>query len=56
MRSPKWISDLVRAAKSRSARRRAERPERLRRRAEAKAYRLEMKRRHEDGPWQGGGG
>lgn len=50
------ISDLVRAVKARLAQRRADRPERLRRQAEAKAHRLEMKRRHESDPWGGGGG
>ena len=50
------IRDLVRALRERSAQRRADRPERLRRRAEAKAYRIEMKRQHESNPWGGGGG
>jgi hypothetical protein len=36
--------------------RRGRRPERLQRRAEAQAHRLEMKRRHESDPRGGGGG
>ena len=51
-----FINHRVRALKSRLAQRRAGRPERLRRRAAAKAYRVEMKRRHESDPWGGGGG
>jgi hypothetical protein len=50
------ISDRVRMAKEWLAGRRAGRPERVQRRAEAKAHRLEMKRRHETDPRGGGGG
>ena len=50
------ISDRIRMVKERMAKRRAERPERLRRQAEAKAHRLEMKRHHESNPKAGGGG
>jgi hypothetical protein len=50
------ISDRVRAVKQLLARRRADRPERLRRQAEARAHRLEMKRRHESDPRGGAGG
>lgn len=50
------FSSRVRAVKAWREKRRAERPERLRRQAEAKAYRTEMKRRHESDPWGGAGG
>ena len=50
------MTSIVRKVKQRLAERRAGRPERLRRRAEAKAYRVEMKRRHESDPKGGGGG
>jgi len=50
------ISERVRMVKQRLAERRAGRPERMRRRAEAKAHRLELKRTHESDPRGGGGG
>jgi hypothetical protein len=50
------ISGGVRIVKERLAERRARRPEQLRRRAEAKTHRLEMKRRHESDPRGGAGG
>jgi hypothetical protein len=50
------ISDRVRIVKKRLAERRAGRPERVQRRAEAKAHRVEMKRTHESDPRGGGGG
>jgi hypothetical protein len=50
------ISDVVRKIKDRWAARRASRPERLQRRAEAKTHRLEMKRAHETDMRGGGGG
>ena len=49
-------SNPVRTVKDRLAKRRAEKPERLRRQAEAKSHRLEMKRSHESNPKDGGGG
>ena len=42
--------------KARLAERRETKGERLRKRAEAKAYRVEMKRSHETKNWGGGGG
>jgi hypothetical protein len=51
-----FIGNLIRAVRTRLEQRRADRPERLRRHAEAKAYRTEMKRRHESDPRSGGGG
>ena len=50
------LRTMVDAVKRRAAQRRADRPERLRRIAEAKTYRTEMKRRHESDPWGGAGG
>ena len=50
------MASLVQRIKERLAQRRAEKPERVRRRAEAKAHRLEMKREHETKGWGGGGG
>jgi hypothetical protein len=50
------IKHPVRKLKERLAQRRADRPERLRRRAEAQAHRRELKRGHESDPWGGGGG
>ena len=50
------MTSIVQKLKERLAKRRAERPERLRRKAEAQAYRLEMKRSHESDPRGGGGG
>ncbi len=50
------IPDRLRRVKERLAQRRADRPERLRRQAEAKAHRIEMKRRHESDMRGGGGG
>jgi hypothetical protein len=50
------ISERLRTVKERLAQRRADRPERLRRQAEAKAHRLELKRRHESDTRGGGGG
>ena len=49
-------SNPIRTVKERLAKRRAEKPERLRRHAEAKAHRIEMKRSHETNPKGGGGG
>jgi hypothetical protein len=46
----------IRMVKERLARRRAGKPGRLRRRAEARAHRIEMKRSHESNPKGGGGG
>lgn len=51
-----FINDRVQMVKQQLAERRAGRPERLRRRADAKAHRLEMKRRHESGTRGGEGG
>jgi len=50
------ISHVVQKVKERLAERRAGRPERLQRRAAAKAYRVEMKRSHEMRGRGGGGG
>jgi len=50
------MTSIVRKVQERFAARRAGRPERLRRQAEAKAHRLEMKRRHESDVRGGGGG
>jgi len=50
------ISDRVQIIKDRLAQRRAGRPERRLRQAEAKAHRLEMKRSHETDVRGGGGG
>ena len=50
------ISHVVQRVKERLAERRAGRPERMQRRAVAKAHRLEMKRAHESGMRGGGGG
>ena len=50
------MASIVRKVQERLAARRAERPERARRRAEAKAHRLELKRRYESDPRGGGGG
>ena len=50
------MASISRMVKERLAKRRAEKPERLRRQAEAKAHRLEMKRSHETNPKGGGGG
>ena len=50
------ISERVRTVKERLAERRAGRPARMARRAEAKAHRLEMKRSHESDPRGHGGG
>jgi hypothetical protein len=47
---------LVRKVKEMLAERRATKPERLRRRAEARVHRLEMKRSHGSDPRGGGGG
>jgi hypothetical protein len=47
---------LLERVKERLAGRRETKPERVRRAAEAKAHRLEMKRRHESNPKGGGGG
>lgn len=47
---------IVQTVKDRLAARRASKPERLRRAAEAKAHRLEMKRAHESHTKGGGGG
>jgi hypothetical protein len=47
---------FVQKIKERLAEHRAGRPERMRRQAEAKAYRLEMKRAHETDVRGGGGG
>jgi hypothetical protein len=50
------ISDRVQKIKARLAERRAGRPERMQRKAEAQAHRLEMKRAHETDVRGGGGG
>ena len=50
------ISHVVRKVKEQLAERRAGRPERMQRRAAAKAHRLEMKRAHETDVRGGGGG
>jgi hypothetical protein len=50
------MASIVDKIKERLAKRRAEKPERLRRRAEAKRHRIETKRRHETDSWSGGGG
>jgi hypothetical protein len=50
------ISHVVQKIKEQLAERRAGRPERMQRRAEAKAHRLEMKRAHETDMRGGGGG
>ena len=50
------ISHIVEKIKEQLAERRAGRPERMQRRAEAKAHRLEMKRAHETDMRGGGGG
>ena len=50
------ISHVVQKIKERLAERRAGRPERMQRRAVAKAHRLEMKRAHESDMRGGGGG
>ena len=47
---------LVQKVRDRLAERKASKPERVRRRAEAKVHRLEMKRSHESDPRGGGGG
>ena len=47
---------FVQKLRDKLAERRATKPERLRKRAEAKAHRLEMKRRHESDTRGGGGG
>ena len=47
---------FVQKVRDKLAERRASKPDRLRRHAEAKAHRLEMKRRHESDPRGGGGG
>jgi hypothetical protein len=49
------LRSMVDAVRQRLAQRRADRPERLRRMAEAKTYRTEMKRRDESNPWGGAG-
>jgi hypothetical protein len=46
---------MLERIKARLAARRASKPERLRRRAEVKAHRLELKRSHESHPKGGGG-
>ena len=50
------ISRVVQKIKEQLAEHRAGRPERMQRRAEAKAHRLEMKRAHETDMRGGGGG
>ena len=50
------MASIVQKVRERLAERRASRPERLRRQAEAKAHRLELKRRHESDTRGGGGG
>jgi hypothetical protein len=50
------VSQVVQRIKEQLAERRASRPERMQRRAAAKAHRLEMKRAHETDAWGGGGG
>ena len=50
------ISHVVQKIKQQLAERRAGRPERMQRRAQAKAHRLEMKRAHETDMRGGGGG
>jgi hypothetical protein len=47
---------LVQMVREKLADRRATKPERLRRQAEARAHRLELKRRHESDTRGGGGG
>ena len=47
---------LVQKVREMLAERKASKPERLRRRAEAKVHRLETKRRYESDPRGGGGG
>ena len=47
---------LVQKVRDRMAERKATKPERSRKRAEAKVHRLEMKRNHEADPRGGGGG
>jgi hypothetical protein len=47
---------LLQKVRDKLAERRAGKPERLRRQAEARAHRLEMKRRHESDTRGGGGG
>jgi len=51
-----FISHVVQKIEERLAQRRAGRPERMQRRAEARAHRLEMKRAHETDVRGGGGG
>ena len=50
------MASIVKTVKERLTHRRADKPERLRRQAQAKAHRLEMKRSHETNPKGGGGG
>ena len=50
------VSHVVQKIKEQLAERRAGRPERMQRRAVAKAHRLEMKRAHETDMRGGGGG
>ena len=50
------MGSISKMVKERMAERRADKPERPRRQAEAKAHRLEMKRSHESNPKGGGGG
>jgi hypothetical protein len=47
---------LVQKVRDRIAQRKATKPERMRKRAEAKVHRLEMKRSHETDTRGGGGG
>ena len=47
---------LVQKVRGLLAERKASKPERVRRRAEARVHRLEMKRSHESDPRGGGGG
>jgi hypothetical protein len=47
---------LLQKVRDKLSQRRAGKPERLRRRAEARAHRLEMKRHHESDTRGGGGG
>jgi len=50
------MASIVKTVKERVAKRRAEKPERLRRHAEAKRHRIEMKRSHESNTKGLGGG
>jgi len=50
------MTSLVQKVRDRMAERKAAKPERMRKRAEARVHRLEMKRGHESDTRGGGGG